>query len=423
MSHPPEDALVGVVDTEVAAHLVDCPRCRVTRRLLAAAERKAVSDAEWGVAKVSLDDTRDHCLQTWNTPPGAPVRSGGVPAPWFVEGEIGRGAMATVYRVRNVEDGRLAALKVPEGHATRRMPREARLQEGLVHPHVVRCFGVLRVDGHDAILMELVEGPNLQEVLDRGPLPADARMELAVQILDGVAAVHGAGLVHRDLKPANILIGPSPSGVAARIGDFGLIKHLAATRMTRTGARMGTPGYMAPEQLSDAGRVGHEADLFALGAMLYELFTDEDAFQGANLVELLGAIQRGGCRDPHRLRKVLPPILAASVVACLEADPRYRPASAEGLLRLWEPHRPVRLHPSVVAEILHGCGEVDAREPLPERLVHALDVAMQLPAPFGLDDLAEALGEDMFDAMDVLAELVGVGVVSRVSEVPTFRCT
>src|SRR5690606_34295017 len=140
-----------------------------------------------------------------------PLRPGERVGPWVVEGRLGAGALAIVYRVRHVERGEVAALKVIDaGSATLRgrAAREARAQIELRHPCVVPVLDVLEAAGRPALLLELIPGPTLAEVIDADVLPMDQRLGLALDLVEGVRAAHEAGLIHRDLKPANVLVDP-----------------------------------------------------------------------------------------------------------------------------------------------------------------------------------------------------------------------
>ncbi|MFT5466001.1 MAG: serine/threonine protein kinase [Verrucomicrobiales bacterium] len=200
---------------------------------------------------------------------------------------LGRGGMGEVFRARQLSLGREVALKrVPEQKrngdlftmADERFRREASVLGQLNHPNVVSVFDYLELPGGGAaLILELVEGGTLQQLLDRdAPLPVDDALALIRQIGAGLAAAHDAGIIHRDLKPANVLL--TPLGVP-KVSDFGLadlatVEAESGERLTLTGLTMGTPGSMAPEQLSGE-RVDLRADIYSLGVLAYELLTGE----------------------------------------------------------------------------------------------------------------------------------------------------
>jgi predicted ATPase/Tfp pilus assembly protein PilF len=184
--------------------------------------------------------------------------------------------MAEVYAVRRPDQEELYALKVvsfPHPRLVERFQREVELQARLVHPHILPVLEQLEVQGRPAVLLPLVEGPSLEGLLADGPLPTEVVLALFRQVVDGVAAIHAAGLVHRDLKPSNVLLELSSGALIAKVSDFGLAKALSGQRLTQTGLLLGTPAYAAPEQRRDASRVDARADVFALGCILAEMLT------------------------------------------------------------------------------------------------------------------------------------------------------
>jgi eukaryotic-like serine/threonine-protein kinase len=252
---------------------------------------------------------------------------------------LGHGAMATVDLVHDVELDRPVALKrlaenlARDGDLRRRFLREARLAARLAHPNVVRVFDVGEDGGRPFIAMEYVEGETLAELVTRrGALPPAETAALGMQACSGLAAAHAAGLVHRDVKPQNLLLGAD--GVL-KLGDFGIAVGHDGTRLTLAGTVLGTAGYLAPEQ-ARGEQVTAAADIYAVGAVLYELLTGEPARNAASLTEL-------GAEDSFRPLDVLarlpraPAELAAAITACLSVRPEDRPSSAAALARLLAP--------------------------------------------------------------------------------------
>jgi serine/threonine protein kinase len=252
---------------------------------------------------------------------------------------LGHGAMATVDLAQDVELDRPVALKrLPENLARdedlrRRFVREARLAARLAHPNVVRVFDVGEDEGRPFIAMEYVEGETLAElVARRGPLPAAEAARLGVQMCAALAAAHAAGLVHRDVKPQNLLLGND--GVL-KLGDFGIAVGYEGTRLTLEGTVLGTAGYLAPEQ-ARGEQVTAAADIYAVGAVLYELLTGEPPRSASTLADL-GA--EGGFDPPDVAANApaAPDDLVATVVACLAVRPEDRPRSAAALARRLAP--------------------------------------------------------------------------------------
>ncbi len=252
---------------------------------------------------------------------------------------LGHGAMATVDLVRDVDLDRPVALKqlaenlACDEELRQRFLREARLAARLSHPNVVRVFDVGEDGGRPFIAMEYVEGETLADlVARRGRLPVAEAATLGVQICAGLAAAHAAGLVHRDVKPQNLLLGTD--GVL-KLGDFGIAVGYGGTRLTLAGTVLGTAGYLAPEQ-ARGEEVTAAADIYAVGAVLYELLTGEPARTAGSLAEL-GSDD--GFHPPDLAARVpsAPPELVAAVTACLSVRPEDRPASAAALARQLAP--------------------------------------------------------------------------------------
>jgi eukaryotic-like serine/threonine-protein kinase len=252
---------------------------------------------------------------------------------------LGHGAMATVDLMHDLELDRPVALKrlaenlARDDDLRRRFVREARLAARLSHPNVVRVFDVGEDDGRPFIAMEYVEGETLAELLARrGRLPAAEVARLGVQACAALAAAHASGLVHRDVKPQNLILGKD--GVL-RLGDFGIAVAHEGTQLTLAGTVLGTAGYLAPEQ-ARGEKVTAAADIYAVGAVLYELLTGEPVRSAGSLSELGAHI---GFRPPDVARRLrnAPAELVAAVTACLSLRPEDRPPSAAALARLLAP--------------------------------------------------------------------------------------
>jgi hypothetical protein len=252
---------------------------------------------------------------------------------------LGRGGMGIVYQARQVLADRDVAIKMILGdnHAgsieTARFHAEVVAVSRLQHPNIVAIYDVGEHDGRPFFSMEYCPKGSLASLANGKPLSAQLSAELVAKVAHGVAAAHSAGIVHRDLKPGNVLL--SADG-EPKVADFGLAKrvgHVASLQedLTATGAVLGTPAYMAPEQASSARRVGPPADVYALGVMLYEFLTGSTPFRGqtptATLLLLL-------TEEPRPLREIcptVPPDLEAICLRCLDKDPTRRYPTAHEL--------------------------------------------------------------------------------------------
>ena len=262
---------------------------------------------------------------------------------YIVEHTIARGGMATVYRVCHQQLKSQHALKVldlPTANIRSRLLQEGRIQASLRHPNIVAVTDALEVDGHPALVMEYVDGPSLAEVLEeRGALDLPTVERWFTAIVEAVKYAHNHNLVHRDLKPDNVLMAPLSGGYLVKVADFGIAKVVQEYMdernegvKTRTGVGMGTPAYMPPEQVTNAGKVDHRADIFSLGAILYEMVTGYRAFPGESLLSIYNAAAEGDYEAPGMLRSDLPDRIIATIEGCLEPHPDQRFASCQQLL-------------------------------------------------------------------------------------------
>ncbi len=265
---------------------------------------------------------------------------------------LGAGGVAHVYRAY---DERLDApvavkvLSIASASAKERLKQEATLQAGLRHPHIVAVTDVVDVDGWPAVVMELVDGPSLEALLDEGPMDRAVALDVFRGILEGVAAAHAAGMVHRDLKPGNVLIARVGQRLFPKVADFGLAKVLAGPGGgTRTGAIMGTPRYMSPEQVTDSKQVDHRSDVFALGAILFEMVCGRPAFDGRDTLSLFNRIVMG---QHAPLPADLEPELAGLIQEALTADLDQRLPSVEAFLARMAPPRSGSLPPELLERV------------------------------------------------------------------------
>ena len=254
--------------------------------------------------------------------------------PYELLDSIGKGGMGEVYRARHLELGVERAVKVLdrlEPRAQRRFEREVEHLAAVRDPHVVAIHDSGQADGRCYYAMELVVGQTLEELLvQRGALPWRRALELLRQLCTGVAALHRAGIVHRDLKPQNVMVNAAGAPIVV---DFGLAIASDDERLTRTGAMVGTLGYMAPEQVGGKGAaVSARADVYALGLILYELLTGEPAIEvSGTFSELMGRILEGQLTPPSEVDPALPARLDAVVAQASARKPELRYADAEQL--------------------------------------------------------------------------------------------
>jgi serine/threonine-protein kinase len=241
----------------------------------------------------------------------------------------GRGGMGQVYRAQDLELGQPVALKFltafrSDQRARSRLRTEVRLARQISHPNVCRVFDIGEATGELYLSMEYVDGEDLAGLLKRiGRLPADKGLDIARMLCAGLAAAHARGVLHRDLKPGNIMI---DSRGEVRIMDFGLAA-VAEQQLDAADVRSGTPAYMAPEQL-EGREASARSDIYALGLVLYELFTGRPAFEGTDAAELLRLRESHPSTTPSALVPDLDPAVERTILRCLEPDPRMRPASA-----------------------------------------------------------------------------------------------
>jgi serine/threonine protein kinase len=241
---------------------------------------------------------------------------------------LGRGGMGEVYRADDLKLAQPVALKFlpqsveQEPERLARLLDEVKIARAIAHPNVCRVYDVDEVDGHHFLSMEYIDGENLSTLLRRvGRVPREKAMELGMQICHGLAAVHAQGILHRDLKPANLMIDERGR---ARIMDFGLASlsdGVAASSITH-----GTPAYMAPEQLAGES-VSSKSDLYALGLVLYQMFTGRPAFPGGPARDLVWRRLDSTPEPPSRLVDDIDPMVESAILRCLEPDPRDRPTS------------------------------------------------------------------------------------------------
>lgn len=250
--------------------------------------------------------------------------------------EVGEGGMGVVYKARQLGLNRVVALKMIRGGAhagsaeRERFKAEAEAAARLHHPNVVQIYDVGEHAGQPFLSVEYVDGGNLAQQLAGGPLAARQAAELLAALAGAVQSAHGRGIIHRDLKPANVLL---DKGGVAKVTDFGLAKRLdGGAGQTKTGAVLGTPSYMAPEQAEGRNReVGPATDVWALGAILYECLTGRPPFLGTSVLETLEQVKSQEPVPPRLLRPGVPRELETICLKCLQKQPGRRYDSAAAL--------------------------------------------------------------------------------------------
>ena len=269
--------------------------------------------------------------------------------------ELGRGGMGVVYRAEHLELKRQVALKMILAGALAgprdltRFRDEAEAMARFHHPRILQIYHVGEIDGNPFLTLELAEGGTLARKSGGKPQPPHEAAALVESLAQAVHAAHEHGIIHRDLKPANILLDAKG---APKISDFGLAKQMdQADDRTATGAILGTPSYMAPEQArgkSKSQAIGPAADVYALGAILYDLLTGRPPFLGESPVDTLQQVLGQEPVPPTRLQPKVSPELEGICLHCLEKQPSLRYPSAQALaddLRRFQNHEPTLVRP------------------------------------------------------------------------------
>jgi WD40 repeat protein len=274
-----------------------------------------------------------------------------------VLGELGRGGMGIVYLARNLSLDRLCALKTfsaagGDATAAARLRAEAGAVARLRHPNIVQIYHVGEAAGLPFLELEYLPGGSLADAPNGAPRPAAEAAQLVEAVARAVAESHRLGIVHRDLKPSNVLL---TAAGEPKVGDFGLARSLASdVRLTHTGQLVGTPCYMAPEQAEPGVEdVGPAADVYSLGAILYELLTGHPPFRAATTLQTLDLVRSREPVSPRQMQPAVPRDLETICLKCLHKDPGRRYAGAEALaddLGRFVRGRPILARPTGTAE-------------------------------------------------------------------------
>ena len=294
--------------------------------------------------------------------------------PFEVIAPLGSGGMGEVYRARDTRLERSVAIKVLQPKFARdpalrqRFEREARAISSLNHAHICALYDIGAQDGADYIVMELVLGETLNQRLKNGPLELQQALRTAIEISDALDAAHRHGVVHRDLKPANVML----TKAGAKLLDFGLAKvggvfvggdpnRSRAAALTEEGTLLGTLQYMAPEQLHGK-EADARSDIFAFGALLYEMLTGACAFGGESTASVIAAILNDAPRAISELQPLTPPALERAVVRCLAKDPDDRWQNARDLMHelQWIAQNPAQADAAIAPAAGTRAGELRA---------------------------------------------------------------
>ncbi|MFO0812484.1 MAG: serine/threonine-protein kinase [Gemmatales bacterium] len=274
---------------------------------------------------------------------------------YVLEAELGRGGMGIVFRARQVDLQRQVALKMilhgPLASAAEvgRFLQEARAVANLQHPHIVQVYDVGEHAGQHYLAMELLEGTSLERLLSQHKaqqqsVPVDEAVRFVVPLAQAVHFLHQQGILHRDIKPGNVLLTNAHSGLRTqdsaliswhpKLADFGLAKSLLSddANCTSSGMIIGTPSYMAPEQAASEKSLTPAVDVYALGAILYELLTGQPPFKGPTTLDTIVMVLEREPAPPRQLRPEVPRPLESIILKCLEKDPAQRYASAADLV-------------------------------------------------------------------------------------------
>jgi serine/threonine protein kinase len=325
-----ERALPSEAGADVRAHLDGCDACRRTVAMLVRERRPAPASAA-ATVHVELPPAPD-------APTGGAVRTlapGTLFARRFViEVAAGGGGMGRVYRARDQQSGDLVALKIIASvDASERFDREAELLAAVRHPAVVAyvAHGVTP-EGERYLAMEWLEGMDLATRLRGGPLSVGETAALLRRVAGALAPAHERGIVHRDVKPSNLFL---PGGEVGRVKllDFGIARRAAGVTLTGAGALVGTPGYMAPEQVRGERDITPAADVFALGCVLYECLTGRAPFTGDHVAAALVRLLFDDVTPIGALRPSVPGALAHLVERMLRKPAAERPPDAAALVQ------------------------------------------------------------------------------------------
>lgn len=381
-----------------------------------------------------LETIPDDRLTTLVRDGGVPTSAGDIRASlrpgYEVLDEIGRGGMGVVYRARQLGLGRIVALKrmhalSPSAEERSRFRREAESIARLIHPNIVQVFDFGEQDQVPFLALEYVDGRTLAQRLSAHPPSPRQAAELVEILARAVDCAHRAGIIHRDLKPGNILLAEEPSSPQSwgipKITDFGLARTVDAVSHTVSGMIQGTPGYMAPEQITaTAAAIGPAVDIYSLGAILYENLAGRPPFRAAGILETL---HLASTTDPLPLRRLVPDVprdLETIAEKCLDKIPARRYACAGALaddLRRYLEGQPIQARPAGLLErfwkwsrrrpavaALIAAGLVSVLAAATGLVVHQRRLEAEVNRATAAEELALARVQQGYDALDQLLQ-------------------
>ena len=334
----------------ILQHVDQCADCQFTIDQFAeglVSNVEGLGEPMQGDSALFRERLRSLQLSRPSPQPGQPLWYRDV-EPWIDEGDteigqvghydlircIGRGGMGIVFEAFDRELQRPVALKLmspsllADATNSERFLREARAAAAINHPAVVAIYAVSKVRDLPYLVMELVDGESLQQRLARDhQLDVDTTIDIALQLAEGLAAAHECGVIHRDIKPANILIQSDDGGQRVKLTDFGLAQTISQTPLTQTGTLLGTPEFLAPEQIK-GDRVDHRSDLFSLGSVIYHICVGHPPFTGESIISTLSEVASAEAPHIDSLNRSAPKWLSALVEQLHAKEPDDRPSDA-----------------------------------------------------------------------------------------------
>jgi tetratricopeptide (TPR) repeat protein/tRNA A-37 threonylcarbamoyl transferase component Bud32 len=346
---PGDPRVLGLVEEILESDRTPEEVCQDYPELLNAVRDRLRRVRALGAQVDSLFPTSGSAPTPSDPPDGKPRQIPG----YEVQAMLGRGGMGVVYKARHLRLNRIVALKMlltgayagPRERA--RFQREAEAVASLHHPNIVEIYDVGDDEGLPFFTMELLEGGSLSQALSGTPQPARQAATLLITLAEAVQVAHEAGIVHRDLKPGNILL---TGAGTPKIADFGLARHFEGEpALTLSGSGLGTPSYMSPEQVTGrTGTIGPATDIYALGAILYEMLTGRPPFRGETAAETERQVMHEEPVSPSRLNTKVPRDLETICLKCLSKEPQRRYSNAAALaddLKRFAEGRPIQARP------------------------------------------------------------------------------
>jgi eukaryotic-like serine/threonine-protein kinase len=326
--------------------LVQCPACRAETPAGSNRCLKCGSLLELGDMTVDSGAAGGWSLEPQKGGVALPVADAKFPPGSILSGRyeilriLGEGGMGAVYQARDRELDRLIALKIIRSELAsrpdvlKRFKQELILSRKVTHKNVVRIFDLGEFEGTKFITMEFIEGRDLKSLLnEKGKFPPEEATTIIRQVCRGLASAHAEGVIHRDLKPQNIMV---EANGRASIMDFGIARSIEQSGMTGTGAMVGTPDYMSPEQAKGSG-VDSRSDLFALGLIFYEMLTGRSPYSADTALGKLLKRTQERPAPPNKIDKSVPRPLSEICLKCLEIEPKNRYQKAEEILKALDP--------------------------------------------------------------------------------------